>query len=271
MVVSGKIVGTLGVSCLSVLLGSLMVIAIYLATATWPPDCVNNQCSPSAITLFFWSVTLSHPASLFLLVAVSGALGALIHVMSSFADYVGNRQLVESWVWWLFLRIPIGSALAIVFYLLIRGGLVIPNGSTEPQVNPYGASGLAALVGMFAKQATDKLAEIFDTLFRSERQKRRSEPLVELGTPDVIGLEPDSVPAGTKNVMVRIDGGPFAASAAVRVDGKHIKPVSAHKRELQVTLPDELISSPKQLKIVAINPGHSGGVSEPVTLSVTEV
>ena len=110
-----------------------------------------------------------------------GGLGALIHVTSSFADYVGNRQLMLSWVWWLLLRIPIGVALALVFYMLIRGGLIIPNGSTEAQINPYGIAGLAGLIGMFAKQATDKLADIFDNLFRSDKGSARLEPL----TPDV--------------------------------------------------------------------------------------
>jgi hypothetical protein len=135
-------------------------------------------------------------------VAISGAIGALIHAGSSFADYVGNRQLVWSWVWWLVFRIPIGVALALVFYLLIRGGLIIPNGSTEPQINPYGIGGLAALVGMFAKQATDTLAEIFDTLFRSEKDKLRSEAL----KPDVASnpLRPDAAAIREMGVMTGV-------------------------------------------------------------------
>lgn len=149
----------------------------YAVIAIWPPDCLNNQCVPHTAHLFLWSLPLERAENLLLLVAAMGALGALIHVTSSFADYVGNRQLVWSWVWWLLLRIPIGVALAIVFYMLIRGGLIIPNGSTEPQINPYGIAGLAALVGMFAKQATDKLADIFENLFRSDKDKARSEPL----------------------------------------------------------------------------------------------
>jgi len=165
----------------------------YAVVAIWPPDCVNNQCPALTARLFFWSVALERAENLLLLVGAMGALGALIHVTSSFADYVGNRQLLWSWVWWLLLRIPIGVALAVVFYMLIRGGLIIPNGSTEAQINPYGIAGLAALVGMFAKQATDKLADIFDNLFISDKNKARSEPLTPQHATGSPGLGPRRV------------------------------------------------------------------------------
>src|SRR5262249_4161268 len=87
--------------------------------------------------------------------------------------------------------------------MLIRGGLIIPNGSTEPQINPYGIAGLTALVGMFAKQATDKLAEIFDTLFRSNKNQGRSEPL----TPDGSAKQSrPEVPAANRELNV-VEGG----------------------------------------------------------------
>jgi hypothetical protein len=162
---------------LFILFVCLIAACGYGVVQIWPPDCVNNLCTPHSARLFFWTVTLQRAENLLLLVVAMGALGALIHVTSSFADYVGNRQLLLSWVWWLLLRIPIGMALALVFYMLIRGGLIIPNGSTEPQINPYGIAGLAALIGMFAKQATDKLSDIFDNLFRSDKDAARSEPL----------------------------------------------------------------------------------------------
>ena len=178
-------VGTPAIVLLFIVFVCLIAGCGYGVVAIWPPDCLNNQCAPHTTRLFFWMVTLERAENLLLLVAAMGALGALIHVTSSFADYVGNRQLVLSWVWWLLLRVPIGVALALVFYMLIRGGLIIPNGSTEPQINPYGIAGLAALIGMFAKQATDKLADIFDNLFRSDKDKARSDPLTPDAAPDL--------------------------------------------------------------------------------------
>jgi hypothetical protein len=172
----GAPVSTPAILLLFVIFVCLIAGCGYAVVAIWPPDCVNNQCAAHAAHLLLWSLQLGRAENLLLLVAAMGALGALIHVTSSFADYVGNRRLMWSWVWWLLLRVPIGVALALVFYMLIRGGLIIPNGSTEPQINPYGIAGLAALIGMFAKQATDKLADIFDNLFRSDKDRARSDP-----------------------------------------------------------------------------------------------
>ena len=52
----------------------------------------------------------------------AGALGSLVHCLTSFADFVGNRNLRQSWVWFLILRTPIGFALALLFYPVLRGG-----------------------------------------------------------------------------------------------------------------------------------------------------
>jgi hypothetical protein len=186
----GAPVSTPAILLLFLLFVCLIAGCGYAVVAIWPPDCVNNQCAAHTAHLFLWALQLERAENLLLLVAATGALGALIHVTSSFADYVGNRRLVWSWVWWLLLRVPIGVALALVFYMLIRGGLIIPNGSTEPQINPYGIAGLAALVGMFAKQATDKLADIFDNLFRSDKDQARSDPLMQQSGADLSELRP---------------------------------------------------------------------------------
>jgi hypothetical protein len=108
-------------------------------------------------------------------VALSGALGSYIHLATSFADYLGNRQFVKSWEWWYVLRPFIGSALAVIVYFAARGGL-IAGGSGADNLSPYGVSALAGLTGMFSKQATDKLREVFENLFKSEKPPR-ADPL----------------------------------------------------------------------------------------------
>lgn len=156
-----------------------------------------------------------------------------------------------------------------VFYLLIRGGPIIPNGSTEPQINPYGAAGLAALVGMFARQATDKLAEIFESLFRSDKERARSEPLTPSGAPDLRGLDPANVKAGSANVVVRLVGDRFADDVAVTINQTGVKPLTAARNEVRVAVPDPMRSSPGTLTVQAINPGRSGGVSQQLPLVVS--
>jgi hypothetical protein len=53
--------------------------------------------------------------------------------------------------------------------------------------------------GMFAKQATDKLADIFDNLFRSDRGKARSEPLTQNFVPQMRKLEASNALEGSKS------------------------------------------------------------------------
>ncbi|WP_073810767.1 hypothetical protein [Kitasatospora sp. CB01950] len=108
-----------------------------------------------------WHLT-SNTAMLIAVLAASG-LGSFVHAATSFATYAGNRQLLPSWLPWYLLRTAIGGALALLVYFLLRGGL-FANGTDGTATNPYGFAGIAGLCGLFSKQATDKLREIFDTV-----------------------------------------------------------------------------------------------------------
>ena len=107
---------------------------------------------------------------LILLVVIVGALGSYVHAATSFASYVGNRRLARSWLWWYLLRPFIGSGLAVIFYFAVRAGLLQSGAGTE-SLSIFGVAALAGLTGMFSKQATDKLRQLFDNLFsvRDER------------------------------------------------------------------------------------------------------
>lgn len=120
------------------------------ATARWSPFGLGD-----------WSLTAD--TAMLLAVVVCSALGSFVHAATSFATYVGNRRLYASWLWWYLLRAGIGVALALLVYLLLRGGLFAGSSGTGA-TNPYGFSGIAGLCGLFSKQATDKLREICDTL-----------------------------------------------------------------------------------------------------------
>lgn len=111
-----------------------------------------------------------------LLVAVAGALGSYIHLATSFADFLGNRQLLWSWQWWYLLRPFIGTALAVVVYFAVRGGLIAGSAGAQT-LSPYGVAAISGLAGMFSKQATDKLREVFETFFRTEKPPARADEL----------------------------------------------------------------------------------------------
>jgi len=125
-------------------------LAFYLFK-TWPPNPKEMEST-----------------QLLLLVIIIGALGSSVHAATSFASFVGNRTIVKSWYWWYILRPFIGMALALVFYFVVRGGF-LSVGADSSAINLYGIAALAGLVGMFSKQATDKLRELFDNIFKTKQ------------------------------------------------------------------------------------------------------
>jgi hypothetical protein len=104
-----------------------------------------------------------------LLVMLAGLCGSLIHASTSFSNFVGERKLEKSWVWWYALRPFTGIAVALVFYLVFRGGLV--NNTRLESLNVYGVMTMAALAGLFSDRATLKLKEIFESLFQPKDER----------------------------------------------------------------------------------------------------
>ena len=127
---------------------------------------------------------VSRDVDLMLLVLLAGALGAWIHVGRSYVDFVGNRTFRLSWIPWYLLHPLLGSGLALIFYLAVRGGFFTTT-TKASEVNPYGITAIAALVGLFSKQATNKLAELFDTLFKTDKGRELKDKLDPQITPKV--------------------------------------------------------------------------------------
>jgi len=151
----------------------LNLILIYLILRLWPGVTPSPEVPtrivivPNCYSLLVW------PEARYLaLVALIGALGSYIHLATSFADYLGNRQFVSSWEWWYVLRPFIGAALALLMYFAARGGLI--SGTSGAQnLSPYGIAALAGLSGLFSKQATDKLRETFENLLKTTPVDRK--------------------------------------------------------------------------------------------------
>ena len=132
-----------------------------------------------ALLIRVWPVALTtagaavwSPEGRFLIIAAAaGALGSYIHLATSFVDYAGKRTLLQSWGWWYFLRPSIGAALALVVYFVLRAGLISGSGeAATANLNPYGVASVSALAGMFSKQATEKLREVFENICATKPQ-----------------------------------------------------------------------------------------------------
>jgi hypothetical protein len=105
---------------------------------------------------------------LFIIVILAGALGAMVHVLRSYAWYVGNRYLKRSWLPMYYLLPLSGGALSVAFYLVLRGGLTTDSVKTT-DLNTFGFAALAVLVGMFSQQATEKLKQIAEQIFTESK------------------------------------------------------------------------------------------------------
>jgi hypothetical protein len=156
---------------------ALNLMLTYIVMRIWPvtvPPATEEQVA------LMWggrlSIRLVLETRYLLIVAITGALGSYIHLATSFADYVGNRRMFGSWGWWYVLRPFIGMALALILYFAVRGGLIATTAGAE-YLSPFGVAAIAGMAGMFSKQATDKLREVFENLFRTEKPSDRADKL----------------------------------------------------------------------------------------------
>jgi hypothetical protein len=210
----------------------------------------------AALAALWWLFPTGRAADkeLIVLALLGGALGSYMHVAQSFAAYVGNRQACASWVWWYLLRTPIGACLGVLMYIVVRAGLLA--GGDAP--SPYGVLAFASLAGWFSKQATDKLAEVFDTLFKSEKKEHLKDQL-RAGAKPTIELATE-LPSGEVLVM----GAGFLPGAGVRMNGQALRTTFVSPNELKAMVPPELRTGTR--KIVIVNPAPDAPPSDPKEL-----
>ena len=205
---------------------------------------------------------MSHGQVLILGVLLAGALGGCIHVATSFSDYVGNATYKQSWRWWYMLRPFIGACLALAFYFLIRGGLLSLAAGTNPNQDPsfYGMVAISFLVGMFSKQATDKLADVFDTLFKTDKDNERRDG-ADAKVPVLNAITPPSVPVGSPDQQVVLTGANFTG-AKVKVDGAVRAADSVADDRIAVTFKAAELAAAAKYKLSVENPAGAASATQ---------
>ena len=173
-------------SCLCIILFTLYFVALFFLLAhtlleLWPPPATPGaEAAPAVQSVrVLWgllSLRITEEVRLILIVAVAGALGSYVHSATSFVTFAGNRRLFTSWTWWYLLRPLIGSALALIFYFAVRGAFFSLSANTQ-DLNVFGVAALGGMVGMFSKEATDKLHELFKDLFKVTEEVPRADKL----------------------------------------------------------------------------------------------
>lgn len=257
---------TLGVA----LLGLIFLLA-YLFVQLWPSDLSQSSLGnekQKVCTLFFIDCfEVSLDARVLMLVMVSGGLGSFVHTAKSFGDFVGNDKLMSSWMWWYILKPFIGMILAIVLYLVIRGGF-LSIGNDAGSLNLYSVTAMACMSGMFAKQATDKLSEVFDSLFKTSRDfgdaKRKDN--LDNPIPTIVDIQPPRLTPQTRHLM--LNGAGFLKSSAVRFNGASRETQYIGDNQLAVDVLADDAAKEGVLSITVFNPWPGGGLSNALSITV---
>ena len=160
-----------GVAIVSTLMALTTAFALYALWSFWPtplpPTATTSAIpGPTTFTYFRWEITLTRDQQFFVIVAVAGVIGAMLHGLRSLARYVGERKFVRSWIASYLLLPFVGAAIATIVYLVLRAGL-LPGANSASQPDAFGITAVAALVGWFSAQAAEKMKDVFQTLFKA--------------------------------------------------------------------------------------------------------
>jgi hypothetical protein len=199
------------------------------------------------VSLFGAKVWMSKELQLLLLAVFAGALGSFVHALKSFADFIGNRTLTASWFWWYITRPFLGAALALIFYAVLRGGFMAGTPADAKAVNSFGVIAVGALVGMFADKASDKLADIFDTLFKGADSRSG-----KLGAPVIDHFDPATIAHGANATDLKIIGERLGSVKQVKFDGAVHDHGAVTDTQVIVNLTAQDLAAAKTIKISVV-------------------
>jgi hypothetical protein len=221
---------------LAVGLGAAVLVIINFPSETQNGINFPHPDGDKPVILPFGTVG-SADQGLLLLALFAGIAGSFLHAAQSLVSYLGNVEFKASWAAWYVLRPWIGGILGLAIYFVFRAGLI----AGASAVNPYGVVALGMLGGWFSKTTSDKLQEVFETLFKTDADKERKDKLQGFEPPVVGGVNPSPVPAGTDEIVVL--GSNFQDGATVLIDNHELRTVFVTDKKLKVFI-DQLPQRP---------------------------
>jgi hypothetical protein len=259
------------------------------APRVWIP--ADSLHDPECVSLFTKEFPLWKEQRLFLIVIFAGALGAVLRALGSIVWYTGTRYLRRSWLLQYYMQPLRGAVLGILFYFLLRGGLFSSNAPLG-DTSPAGFAAVAALVGLFEKEATRKLQMIAEALFTPHAQSVEKAPTDRQDKPPstraaggsggqpassapvITSVDPPIADAGTASLPVTITGSGFVAGAIVHLTRDvdppldvRRQPASVTDTAISVTLTAEDLAVAGPVKLAVVNP-PPGGTSSPDVIRV---
>jgi hypothetical protein len=235
----------------------LMIGAVWgSAVTTATPDGLSvEEAGTSRDLALIWAVLLL------------GGLGGSLHAIGSFTLFVGNRNLIRSWIWWYTARAPVGAALALVIYFSIRGGLMGTGANSSASLNPYGIGALAFMSGLFSEKATLKLKELFDAIF-SVRDNRK-DAVGDAGPEITKPAQPDRIAVNSGDTIVALIGEGFIPTDRVMLAGRELVTTYLSPNEIKATIPAADLKTSATLKLCVKRAGPRGISSGEVEIVVS--
>lgn len=150
--------------------GSIIGLLMTFSPESWPKWLTFFQMSSDQTGLLG-----RIPITIF-----AAGVGSSVTTILGFLKHASERKDFEpAYVPWYVARPLMGVLLGIIVYLLVVGGLVAasfdPNPADKVQAN-MAFAGLGALVGLFSKNAIEKLREVFNTLFNTKEEEDEPSP-----------------------------------------------------------------------------------------------
>lgn len=205
---------------------------------------------------------------LIFLIAILGAFGAILHAMVSLGVFVGNNAFEKEWNIWYIFRPVVGGLLALLVYFVLRAGFV--NG-IQGSSDIYTMLGIASLVGMFSRQAQEKLGDIFNILFQSKKPEEYRGKLVQDNpVPKLESVTPEAIEIGTDDAPITITGSGFIRSSVVRINNQPVATEFSKKTELKAIVSDLDLYKTESLRVRVFNGAPGGGLSEPVIIKLVK-
>src|SRR5215207_148636 len=258
------------------------------------PAATTDTSRKSVVAVVDQQVANDKERAVFLIVLAAGALGSLFRGLGSSTWYVGTRTLYRSWLPMYYVQPFKGAVLGLLFYFVFRTGLT----SSNPAIpsNAAGFAALAALVGMFEREATKKLQLVAEALFTKKDETIDKAPAADPNepattssastpapaapasgrpvTPTITSTDPVTIPAGTYGVRVKVRGTGFdpaakvSVTSGVRPTSRDVVPASVTPTDMYVPLEAADLANPGLVTLAVANGSQPGAKSEPFQITV---
>lgn len=169
--------GPVAITLIYMYLILLTFFVLYSLVHLWPSlsPVEGSIINPTPAPFLFWTFAIPGETHLLILVALGGTLGGIARTFLRLnSDIVHAYQNVKRQLPSYYTKPIIGLVLGVIFYIVIRGGFFSSEASVK-QTSPFSFVGLAALVGLFADHAMEKLRQVAGSVFSKTKQEEDEE------------------------------------------------------------------------------------------------